>query len=46
MSWFNWPPDPDPMGNGAYFRDRKLLAQRIDPGVLLAILIHNDWEER
>lgn len=34
MSWFNYPPDHEP-ANLAYFRDRKLKAKEIDPGMTI-----------
>ena len=41
MSWFNWPPDPTPTPL-AYFREHKLRAQQIDPGIALALEIYHE----
>lgn len=34
MSWFNYPPDPEPIPL-AYFRERKLKAKEIDAGMTI-----------
>lgn len=45
MSWFNWPPDPTPTPP-AYFREHKLRARKIDPGVALAErLVHEQRQQ-
>lgn len=41
MSWFNWPPDPEPK-RPIYFSDHKLVAERIDPGIALAMRIFRE----
>jgi hypothetical protein len=35
MGWFNYPEDPEPV-QLAYYRDRKLKAHEIDPGIQAA----------
>lgn len=44
MSWFNWPPDPEPQ-RPAYFKEHKLVAERIDPGIAIAVRLHKEEQE-